>query len=95
MIEVAADDRPRQIVALQHGGYGFLDQSHGQIVVAEQFDQPAAVALGRRHSGMAIGIGHPHDETLDALQRWLRELSSKGMQLVSVSAIVRERGAPG
>jgi hypothetical protein len=70
----------------------FLDNELSSPAITTQLAELERVA---RHSGMAIGIGHPHDETLDALQRWLRELSSKGMQLVPVSAIVRERGDAG
>jgi polysaccharide deacetylase 2 family uncharacterized protein YibQ len=70
----------------------FLDNELSSPAITTQLAELERVA---RHTGMAIGIGHPHDETLDALQRWLRELASKGMQLVPVSAIVRERGAAG
>jgi polysaccharide deacetylase 2 family uncharacterized protein YibQ len=44
-----------------------------------------------RRNGSAIAIGHPHDQTLEVLQRWLRELPQKDLALVPVSAIVRER----
>jgi len=47
-----------------------------------------------RRNGSAIAIGHPHDQTLEMPQRRLRELPQKGLALVPVSAIVRERGTP-
>jgi polysaccharide deacetylase 2 family uncharacterized protein YibQ len=46
--------------------------------------------LAREH-GTAIAIGHPHDATIDALARWIAALPQKGLVLVPVSAIVRER----
>ncbi|HEV3176300.1 MAG TPA: divergent polysaccharide deacetylase family protein, partial [Stellaceae bacterium] len=48
-----------------------------------------------RRNGSAIAIGHPHDQTLDALRTWLRDLASKGFVLVPVSAIVKERSGEG
>jgi hypothetical protein len=44
-----------------------------------------------RSQGFAIGIGHPHDVTLDALSAWLPQAAERGFVLVPVSAIVRER----
>lgn len=44
-----------------------------------------------RKRGFAIGIGHPHDGTIKALQEWIPSLSSKGIYLVPVSYIVKER----
>jgi uncharacterized protein len=42
-----------------------------------------------RAKGYAIGIGHPHEETLDEVRPWLATLESRGFVLVPVSAIVR------
>jgi uncharacterized protein len=70
----------------------FLDNELSAPAITTQLAELERVA---RRAGMAIAIGHPHDETLAELQRWLRELSSKGLVLVPVSAIVRERGAKG
>lgn len=44
-----------------------------------------------RRNGMAIGIGHPHDGTIKALAEWLPTLAEKGIYLVPVSYIVKER----
>jgi polysaccharide deacetylase 2 family uncharacterized protein YibQ len=38
-----------------------------------------------------IGIGHPHDGTVDALAQWIPEMRRRGFALVPVSAIVRHR----
>jgi uncharacterized protein len=44
-----------------------------------------------RRNGTALAIGHPHDQTLDALTVWLAELSQRGFQLVPLTAIVKQR----
>ena len=46
--------------------------------------------IARQH-GTAIAIGHPHDQTLDALTVWIASLPAKGLQLVPITAIVRDR----
>jgi uncharacterized protein len=66
----------------------FLDNEINAVSIAQQLAEAEAVA---RHRGTAIAIGHPHDATLDALTSWLDELSRKGLVLVPVSAVVRER----
>ncbi len=48
-----------------------------------------------RRNGSAIAIGHPHAATLDALKTWLRDARSKGLVLVPVSAIVKDRAGGG
>ena len=67
----------------------FLDYEVSIAAVETQLAELERIA---RRNGSAIAIGHPHDQTLEALQRWLRELPQKGLALVPVSAIVRERG---
>ncbi len=46
--------------------------------------------VARQH-GTAIAIGHPHDQTLDALKAWIASLPAKHLQLVPLTAIVRDR----
>lgn len=48
-----------------------------------------------KQTGMAVAIGHPHDVTIDALTRWLPELSARGLTLVPMSAIIAARQAAG
>lgn len=43
--------------------------------------------------GYAIGICHPHEQTLAVLQRWIADVRQRGFQLVPVSAVVRRRVA--
>ncbi len=66
----------------------FLDNERDATAVAERLAMLEATA--RRH-GSAIAIGHPHDGTLAELTLWLDTLASKGLALVPVSAIVKER----
>jgi polysaccharide deacetylase 2 family uncharacterized protein YibQ len=70
----------------------FLDDEISAPAIAVQLAELERVA---RRNGSAIAIGHPHDQTLDALTNWLRDLASKGFVLVPVSAIVKERGGEG
>jgi len=56
--------------------------------VNERLSQLEAIA---RKRGTAIAVGHPHDLTLDALRRWIASLPGKGLQLVPLTAIVRDR----
>jgi hypothetical protein len=55
---------------------------HHQLAILEQ------TALER---GYAIGIGHPHDGTVAALEQWIPEMQARGFALVPISAIVRHR----
>jgi polysaccharide deacetylase 2 family uncharacterized protein YibQ len=64
----------------------FIDHDVSAQAVADALRKLEAVA---RRSGYAIGIGHPKDETLGQLQRWLPGLEAKGFALVPVSAVVR------
>ncbi|HSK40969.1 MAG TPA: divergent polysaccharide deacetylase family protein [Arenibaculum sp.] len=57
---------------------------------------PAAVraSLGKleqvaRRQGFAIGIGHPHDVTIQALAEWLPGLEMRGFTRIPVSAVVQ------
>jgi uncharacterized protein len=68
----------------------FLDNESDATAVAERLAVLEATA--RRH-GSAIAIGHPHDGTLAELTLWLDTLAAKGLALVPVSAIVKERWA--
>jgi hypothetical protein len=70
----------------------FLDDEISAPAIAVQLAELERVA---RRNGSAIAIGHPHDQTLEALTNWLRDLAAKGFVLVPVSAIVKERGGEG
>lgn len=70
----------------------FLDHDMAPAAVRAALARLEAVA---RHQGFAIGIGHPHDATIDALRDWLSGLAARGFTLVPVSAVVRARHAGG
>ena len=68
----------------------FLDNERDATAVGERL---AVLEARARRQGSAIAIGHPHDGTLAELALWLDTLAAKGLVLVPVSAIVRERWA--
>lgn len=70
----------------------FLDNEPNLELIARQLQRTEEIA---RRSGHAIAIGHPNDETIEALLAWLPTLRAKGFALVPVSAIVRENGYAG
>lgn len=68
----------------------FLDNILSADAVNAQLQKVEAIA--RRH-GSAIAIGHPHGVTLKTLEAWLPTLEKKGITLVPLSALVKERWA--
>lgn len=67
----------------------FLDGEQAAIAVDARLAQLVNLA---RERGSAIAIGHAHDVTLAALQRWLPTLSRQGVVLVPLTAVVKARG---
>jgi polysaccharide deacetylase 2 family uncharacterized protein YibQ len=63
----------------------FLDDDRSSESIAREFDRLKRLAKER---GLAIGIGHPHPETLAFLERELPGLGDQGFLLVSVSEYV-------
>ncbi len=66
----------------------FLDNQNDVALVRRQLTELERVAEAH---GYAVGIGHPRDATIAALAEWLPELEAKGLVLVPLSAVVRER----
>jgi polysaccharide deacetylase 2 family uncharacterized protein YibQ len=66
----------------------FLDNELDADYVTARLAELEAAARRQR---AAVGIGHPHDVTLDALERWLKELPARGFALAPISTIVRFR----
>ncbi len=62
-----------------------VDES-GRIDVEAQLAELVVVA---RRLGEAVGLGHPHPETLRVLRKALPELESEGIELVFVSELVK------
>lgn len=67
----------------------FLDNEQSADYVNARLQELEAVA---RRRGTAIGIGHPHEATLNALEPWLAALAGRGIVLAPLSAIVTRRG---
>lgn len=69
----------------------FLDHDRNPAEIAYQFRR--LVTLARRQ-GFAVGIGHPHPETLELLERELPRLNDLGLELVPVSQLLWQVGEP-
>ncbi|GAB4225477.1 MAG: hypothetical protein Tsb0032_31470 [Kiloniellaceae bacterium] len=67
----------------------FLDNEPDDLAAIHR--QLALLEETARERGYAIGIGHPHDGTVTALQQWIPEMQARGFALVPISAIVRHR----
>ena len=66
----------------------FIDHVIERRSIEAQLRRVERVARGR---GLAIALGHPHRETLRALEAWLPTLRGKGFSLAPVSAVVARR----
>ena len=64
----------------------FLDNETDPLKIAEQLQRLAAFA---REHGRAIGIGHPHPETVQSLRYTLPEIQQTGIEVVPVSRLVQ------
>ncbi|MGY9107973.1 MAG: divergent polysaccharide deacetylase family protein, partial [Alphaproteobacteria bacterium] len=66
----------------------FLDNVDSVSAVLEQL---AVLQKTAKSRGFAIGIGHPHDGTIDALKQWLPTLRRSGISLVPITEILKRR----
>lgn len=64
----------------------FLDNEDKFDYVMRQLRQTEAIA---RKNGYAVAIGHPKEETYNALKVWLPTLKSRNLRLVHLSEIVK------
>lgn len=64
----------------------FLDHKDDLAAIKTQLRRTEQIA---KRTGVAIAIGHPRDNTIEALQEWLPNLEERGFQLVPISAVVR------
>ncbi len=67
----------------------FLDNEPDDLAAIHR--QLAILEQTAHERGYAIGIGHPHDGTVTALQEWIPAMQARGFALVPISAIVRHR----
>lgn len=63
----------------------FLDNDPSPAAVANQFNRLVAQA---KKMGTAVAIGHPHDATLDLLERQIPQLQARGLKLVPISELL-------
>jgi polysaccharide deacetylase 2 family uncharacterized protein YibQ len=68
----------------------FIDHEGSEEAVRARLADIERIA---RRQGQAVAIGHPHDLTLDALERWLPTLAARGFALAPVSALAKRREA--
>jgi polysaccharide deacetylase 2 family uncharacterized protein YibQ len=66
----------------------FLDDDESLEAVKRRLAETEAVA---RRQGFVVAIGHPHENTLQALGDWLPGLQAKGLVLAPVTAVLRKR----
>lgn len=64
----------------------FLDNEDDRAAIDIQLGKLETLA---RRQGYAVAIGHPRDNTIQALAAWLPTLESKGLALVPVTEVVR------
>jgi polysaccharide deacetylase 2 family uncharacterized protein YibQ len=67
----------------------FLDVDPNPDAIHRQFERLKKRAM---KNGIAIGIGHPHAETLQYLEQTLPGLRNEGIELVPVGSLIRPTG---
>jgi polysaccharide deacetylase 2 family uncharacterized protein YibQ len=66
----------------------FLDNIDTRDEVTKRLAEVEHIA---RRDGYVVTIGHPHDATLEVLEKWTREVAARGFVLVPLSAAMRVR----
>jgi len=66
----------------------FIDNKDDENYILGQLKKLEEAA---EENGFAIGIGHPHDGTINALKKWLPSLKAKQLYLVPASYVVTRR----
>jgi polysaccharide deacetylase 2 family uncharacterized protein YibQ len=66
----------------------FLDNDATAPAVQARLAETEMIA---RRTGAAVAIGHPHEGTLDALEKWLDSVEQRGFALVPITTIVARR----
>lgn len=64
----------------------FLDNKHTSEAIHQQYRRLLTIA---RDKGHAIGIGHPHPQTIAVLHELLPQLTQEGISLVSIREILQ------
>lgn len=66
----------------------FLDNYPGEKEVEQQL---AMLEVFAKKHGYSIAIGHPREDTINVLNRWVKTLKRKGITIVPVSYIVKNK----
>lgn len=66
----------------------FIDHEESKSFIQKQL---RLLITKAKQNGTALAIAHPKSLTLEELEKWLPELESKGVQLVSVSKLINLR----
>ncbi|MDP6953096.1 MAG: divergent polysaccharide deacetylase family protein [Alphaproteobacteria bacterium] len=59
----------------------FLDNDRDPAAIARQFAEAERIA---QRTGLAVAIGHPYDETIEAIARWLPQARARGIEPVPI-----------
>jgi hypothetical protein len=70
----------------------FIDDTINSGAIARQLGQIESIA---RNRGLVIAIGHPHHQTLAALEAWIPAIEKQGYVVIPLSEAIRRRNAPG
>ena len=70
----------------------FIDHEIDAEQIQVQLGETVRIA---RMRGTAIAIAHPHADSIEALEEWLVDLERQGIDVVSVSEIIRRRNRGG
>lgn len=70
----------------------FIDHEDDMEKIKNQLQRVEKLALKQ---GYAIAIGHPREKTIVALEPWLKEVASRGFQLVPLSSLIFEKYSDG
>lgn len=68
----------------------FIDDTVSPEAIARQLGMIETVA---QRKGLAIAIGHPHRQTLAALEAWIPAVEKQGYELIPLSEAIRRRNA--
>ncbi len=68
----------------------FLDNSKDREAIRSSL---ALLEERARRYGQAIGIGHPYEETIEEIRRWVNGVRDRGFVLVPLTALIRRNAA--
>jgi uncharacterized protein len=68
----------------------FLDNVRDVDAIMGQLEKLEKIAKSK---GIAVAIGHPYRVTVSALEKWIPTLKDKGISIVPISQIIKEKYA--